>query len=181
MNNLKTSQVWTGWAQRLTDRTSVTTLLSINKSFILPSAPCFMLKLRATKNLWTELGLFTLVILNHTRLISLLIGKGTALVAFPVVTMVTVAYCVIFELQFPCPLLPCDISKSHDDPCGLHITSLMVKSLARKFTIAERKNVFISSKASQILALMWDTNKFRTKQSFHFTYPGSWGPTGTWT
>ena len=41
-----------------------------------------------------RVGLFTPVILNHTRLISLLIGKSTSLVAFPLVTMVTVGVCV---------------------------------------------------------------------------------------
>lgn len=42
----------------------------------------------------------------------------------------------------------------------------------------DEKNGFISSESSQILTLMLDTNKFRTKQSFRFKVPRELGSKG---
>lgn len=53
------------------------------------------------------------------RLLLLLTGKHTLLTAVPGAAMVTVSICVAFELQFPCPVLSSDVSRSHDDPCRL--------------------------------------------------------------
>lgn len=126
-------------------------------------------------------GLFTPVILNHRRFISLLIGESTPLMAFPVVTMVTAGICVsLLSSGFlaHCSLVTF-LQVMMTPWAAKHgiLLPLMLKCLARKFTIAELKKCFYIFKVFTDIS-PYVSYKFSIKQSFHFKYPGDWSPKG---